>query len=251
MLVYSICYYYGKNKKSNISNHLNQFTKEHLSSEKEFVVVAMVDSKNEEVFKNIEGEINSFIKQQINKQQLQEQQKQQINFKVIPSWNWGGTINGLWIAYNYCKNKYNDDNVYIGFFEEDFGPRNIRWYNDALKKLNNANNKNIYVGESNAGRLKTKNDDLRLTAKCYENSKRLGNPEVWTDGGFYFSSLFKLKQIEDKIGVFHKGNPEDSRKENYILHGIDLGEVGFPTELHHNGFNFDCLNRNDYFLNEW
>ena len=40
-------------------------------------------------------------------------------------------------------------------------------------------------------------------------------------------------------------------KYDHILDGISLGEVGFPTLLHHARFNFGVVNRQDYFINEW
>ena len=63
------------------------------------------------------------------------------------------------------------------------------------------------------------------------------------------SSICNLKTIEEKIGIFHKG--QQKSKFNRILDGISIGEVGFPTLLYHAGFKFDILNRTDYFINEW
>ena len=85
---------------------------------------------------------------------------------------------------------------YVVLMEEDFGPKDNHWYSAAKKKLlNNI----IYVGESNIGRIKSNNDDNRITCASYRNTTRLGNPEVWTDGGFYFSTGENLKIIEEKM----------------------------------------------------
>jgi hypothetical protein len=135
---------------------------------------------------------------------------------------------------------------YVAHFEEDFGPQNTLWYNKSLELLTSDK---IYIGESSIGRIKTRNDDNRMGWNMYAGQPRLGNPEVWTDGGFYFTTIDNLKQIESKIGIFHKGNTNN--KYNNILDGISLGEVGFPTLLFHAGFKFDVLNRTTYFINEW
>ena len=58
-----------------------------------------------------------------------------------------------------------------------------------------------------------------------------------------------MKKIENKIGVFHKG--DQTSKYNRYEDGISIGEVGFPTLLHHADFKFTCMYRNDYFVNEW
>ena len=56
------------------------------------------------------------------------------NFNIITSYNWGGTICGLWKTYDFYKN-YNHEN-YIAFFEEDFNPINNLWLEDSIKLLN-------------------------------------------------------------------------------------------------------------------
>ena len=132
--------------------------------------------------------------------------------------------------------------TYIAHFEEDFRPINNRWFDESLKKLEN---NNYYIGESCDNKKKTGNDDGRLNGKNYINTVRLGSPEVWLDGGYYFSSLEKLRIIHDHIGIFHKGNP--NTKYTNLLDGISIGEVGFPTLVHHSQLNFDFLNRDDYF----
>jgi hypothetical protein len=179
----------------------------------------------------IENEISNIIKSYTD-----------YKFKVIVSFNSGGTILGLWLSYNYVKD-INIKNAFFVFFEEDFLPINNNWLIDSIMKLNNIL---IYIGESNIGRLKFKNDDGRITSPIFENSTRLTDFEIWTDGGYYFTTIKKLLLMEDKIGIFHKGNP--FTQYDRLLDGIDYGEVGFPSLLNKNGFQFDCLNRDDYFI---
>jgi len=233
MLLYSICYYYGKNKQSNLINHINAFLKiEHV--DKEFVVINMVDSHDSQYINEVESILSEFI---INF-------NTNISFKIISEFNWGGTIVALWLTYNYGK-KY-DDNCIIAQFEEDFGPYNSEWLKDSIDLLTE---NIIYVGENTSGVLKSGDDDGRLSGYAYRDSMRFGNPEVWTDGGFYFSTIGRLKIIDNQIGIFHKGD----QNTKYInkIDGIDYGEVGFPTMLYHNGFRFTSLHRGKYFINEW
>jgi hypothetical protein len=237
MLVYSVCYYYGKNKFSNIINHVNTFL--NINDKKIFIVQIMVDSHDQENNYNINIDISNKIKNLINNNK----------YKVLVNYNWGGTILGLWLAFNIFYNIL-DDNTYLAHFEEDFHAinNNVKWYKDCqdLFRLNNY----IYIGETTTGKIKTKNDDERLRARCFKHSIRLKDPEVWTDGGFYFSTLKKWKIIEDKIGIFHKGDKNTLRKNNYILDGIDIGEVGFPTLVYHAGFKFYPLHREKYFIHD-
>jgi len=233
MIIYSICYYYGKNKTSNLINHLNVFNKIE-NDNKEFILVNMVDSHDHSYFNKIEEELSNYIVNHNNT----------IKFKIISSFNWGGTIVALWLTYNYCK-KYSDE-CYIAQFEEDFGPYNNDWLKDSIELLKD---NIIYVGENTNGLLKSDDDDSRLSGMIYRDSIRFGNPEVWTDGGYYFSNMRNLKMIDDKIGIFHKGD----QNTKYInkIDGIDYGEVGFPTQLYHNNFRFTSLHRAKYFINEW
>jgi hypothetical protein len=232
MLIYSICYYYSTNKYSNIDNHLKEFNK--INDEKIFILNVMIDSHDLTYHNKVQIELSNYIDLS--------------NSYVLPNYNWGGTILGLWMAYKYCYDKY-DNSLYLVHFEEDFGPYNDQWYEHAKNLL--LSDDYIYIGESNLGRVKTKNDDKRLTYYKYKNSTRLGDPEVWTSGGFYFTTLENLKKMEDKIGIFHKGNQKTNRKDNYRLDGIDLGEVGFPTLLYHSGFKFNALLRKTYFIHNW
>ena len=236
MLLYSICYYYGKNKKSNLHNHITSFSSV-CHQDKTFVLCVMVDSHDVEIHEQIKIELSNYIIS-INKD---------IKYELITSFNWGGTIAALWMTYNYSKKiEVNTNELYVSHFEEDFGPFNNEWFNDSVKLLTRDI---VYIGETTSGLIKSCDDDGRLSGEMHSFSTRLGDPEVWTDGGYYFSTLDKLTLIENKIGVFHKGG----QQSNYIhlLDGIDYGEVGFPTLLYHNNFKFNCLHREKYFINEW
>ena len=143
--------------------------------------------------------------------------------------------------------------IYVCHFEEDFCSWNPKWFNDIYTLLNDKNENYVYVGESTTrvsirgktGLLHTGNHDGRGSKLFKKYNKHLCLPEVWTDGGFYSSTLTKLKIIEDKIGIFHKGDQNSKfikRKD-----GIDIGEVGFPSLIHSSNLVFTALFRNRYF----
>jgi hypothetical protein len=239
-LHYSVAHYYDipshrkKNKYANIKSHISQFLKID-NPDKEFILVTAVDAPSGHAYYgDVEKHLYEFCKKLIPNNSVH----------VIVKYNWGGTIAALWHTYLLLENSPKDG--YIAHFEEDFGPKNPEWYAEATKLLGSDI---ICVGESSIGRIKSNNDDGRLTSALHKNQVRLGNPEVWIDGGFYFSNIEKLTGIKKKIGIFHKGDP--SKKYDNLRDGISLGEVGFPTLLYHNGFRFSQLNRSDYFTHEW
>lgn len=237
-LYYSVAHYYDisskrkRKKYRNIDNHIKQFLNVE-NKHKEFILVSAVDTPRGDIhYTNVKEHLTNYCKKIIPNYPVH----------IIIYYNWGGTIAALWECYKFLQLK----NGYIAHFEEDFGPKNNNWYLDSIKLLKDGI---MYVGESNLGRIKRENDDGRITFKLHKGQPRLGNPEVWTDGGFYFSSINKLKVIAETISCFHKGN--QNTKYLKPRDGISLGEVGFPTLLYHNNLRFTVLNRNIYFVNEW
>lgn len=229
-LIYSVTYYYGKNNKNNLLEHIKSF-KSIDETDKIFCIQIMIDSEDTEYFKKIVEEFTSFFNE-----------KEIPKYDIITNYNWGGTVLGLWLVYKKFYDIVEEkNNTYVAHFEEDFRPINNNWLNKSLTKLKD----NYYIGESCDNKLKTGNDDGRLTGKNYRNTVRLGNPEVWLDGGYYFSSLEKLRVIHENIGIFHKGNPKT--KYTNLLDGISIGEVGFPTLVYHSQLSFDFLNRDEFF----
>lgn len=241
MLYYSVAHYYDvssqrkKNKYTNIKNHITQF-KQLDNIDKVFIIVTAVDAPitDSNYYNHVKVDLHALCKQYLPDH----------NVYIIVKFNWGGTIAALWYTYKFLSSHNKEG--YVAHFEEDFGPKNSNWYSVAKEKLTD---NIIYVGESNIGRIKSRNDDGRKTSPMHINQPHLKTPEVWTDGGFYFSTVERLKIIENKIGIFHKGNI--NTKYSNLLDGISLGEVGFPTLLFHAGLKFDILNRSNYFINEW
>ena len=231
-LIYGICYYI-KNNKINIFRHLDCFNKIG-HSDKEFYIILMDDDKS---------------------QQSQESHKKtlltdlnlvnQSNICCLTSFNWGGTIAGLYILFQHLKSTQTA-NCYVCYFEEDFRPINTNWLNDSILYLKD----NYYLGEGTRQNSQTpdlcelkKMNRVMAGYKCIKvNGYEI---ECWTDGGYYFSTLEKLAKIYIKIGIFHKGDQTTSY--SHVHDGVDFGEVGFPTLLYHNNLKFNGLYRNKYF----
>lgn len=242
-LLYSLCYYYGKNKLSNINRHLECF-KRLPQTNKTFIVTLMINSKNNDERIQISNEIGQYI-----------ESLYVINYKVLHSYNWGGTILGLYLVYQYYKDF--DENTYVCHFEEDFYPINNKWLDHVKKYLNDKTKNYIYIGETTKrngirnplGRLNREHDDGRGKGRAFKKYRmQLKTPEVWSNGGFYGTTIKNLNLIENKLGIFHKGNKETQWSLN--RDGIDIGEVGFPTLLHHSGFNFTALHRKKFFKHD-
>ena len=260
MLLYSICYYYGKNKTSNIKNHIDSFAKVR-NDDDLFILNVMIDSQEQTIHDETKLKLSTYIKS-----------NSDCPFVILTSFNWGGTIVGLWMAYQYGKQNYED--AYITHFEEDFLPHNVNWFRD-IKELFDSNTNNIYIGESNYQHPIYKNQGIIKHAQNYRGQRqhckaiqdKLGDitshacgkninncrtcggliygHQVWTDGGLYFSNINRLSLVEKVIGIFHKG--DQNTKWDHVFDGIELGEVGFPTLLFNNGFTFSSLYRSLYF----
>jgi hypothetical protein len=224
-LLYGICYYEGSGKTHNITRHVDIFNSLDVE-DKQFVVTLMSDNPDPPRPAEVPDDAI-----------------------VINSFNWGGTIAGLWNFFKEFKDR--DPDTMTAFFEEDFYPTNPTWLVDARQLLDDDN---IYVGEH------IPSTDNEINHNNTKFKKEIGNWGVhgikavsvyrdltelrWTDGGFYFSTIENLSKIENKIGVFHKG--DQTTKYNHTIDGILLGEVGFPS-LVNKHFKFTGLTRDKYF----
>ena len=248
MLFYTVVHYFDdkqrwkserrnpKMKYNNIKKHIKCFLNLDIK-DKKFILISAIDNpRGDKRYNVVKKELTNICKELL----------PEISFNVIVRFNWGGTIAALWDYYLTIKNSKIHDKSYIAHFEEDFGPKDNSWFVECKRLLEE--NNNIYVGETTIGRVKRENDDNRQ-GPDHAGQPHLADPEVWTQGGLRFTTIGRLKKIEKKIGIFHKGNPNILYRHR--IDGISIGEVGFPTLLHHNGFNFGCLHRDTYFIHEW
>lgn len=269
MLIYSITHYF-KNNVNYVKQHINKYNKL-VNHDKIFVLCVMINDINKrQFFTDKYTQLLTDFFEKFNNNEHDKNSK----FKIIVQYNWGGTIAGLWYTYKYALDNFKSTD-YLAHFEEDFKPKNNSWYTYVRQMLDN-NQCYIYIGETNRRNPYNKNEGIIKYSVRHKNihyinnifsSLRIKNNvcgckgfynfkqpckcnnqiyglEVWTDGGFYFSTIERLKKVEDRIGIFHKGN---KNMYDHDLDGIELGEVGFPTMLYYNGFNFGSLYRQTFF----
>lgn len=237
-IVYSFCFYYGYFKSNNIKRHLEIFNllkTIYIKFNFTLIINIMID------------EHESILRQHI-VDNMKHNLELPDDIIITHNYNSGGTIQGLDDTYTYLINN-NYSNCYIAYFEEDFYPYNTDFLNDSINKLTD---EYIYIGEVTNTEIANRvtNNGYKLSynrSNAIKKASHIFNTEleIWTDGGYYFSTLDRLKKIKEVLGPFHCGNK--LTKYNHAIDGIDYGEVGFPTRLYHNNFKFMGLTREIYF----
>lgn len=230
--LYGICFYYGYFKTHNLINHATYYNALKLAypeHEFQFICNVMMDETNEE-------------KRERNLMRIRDVLEENgISDGILThGFNCGGTLEGFFTTFQYME-KNNLFDTYVAYFEEDFYPVNADFLKASLEKLDSSV---MYVGESVTGTIRSA--ESRGNAVKKASWKFDSEFECWTDGGYYFSNYERLKYVHNKIGQFHIG--EKNTPYNHAIDGIDYGEVGFPTILHHNGFTFVPLLRKHYFV---
>jgi len=251
MLYYSVAHYYDKYgfcKYNNIKCHIKAFL-DIKNEQKEFILISFIDTpRGDKRYEEIKRHLEDIYKKWLGDNK----------FVVFVKYNWGGTIAALWYTYLYLKSINENNDVCIAHFEEDFHPTNNEWFIHSKDLLNSTNY--IYIGEHIPSSDPTQN---QKNTKVVKNDTRCQNGYMfkdvyakyncniidskYTDGGYYFSTLKNLKLIEEKIGIFHKG--DQNTKWDHKIDGIVLGEVGFPSQVAQY-YDFIGLDRIKYFSHE-
>lgn len=171
-----------------------------------------------------------------------------VETKVLVYENRGMLVGSLWDTWKYLE----QNNISFGYI---FAMEDDWCYNHWDERANIVDTEDIiYLGMFSSISFK------EPQASPYRDWVRQGYKEApndegywvkpwtptrkWTDGGLYFLKRNSLKEIENKIGCFHKA--PKNKPFTYGDHGIDYGEMGFPTELHANGFNFRAFTEHSY-----
>lgn len=229
-LIYSICFYADRGNCSNLNRQIQQAykIKEKYKINLAFIVICAFDDMSE---LHIDKKLKEFS----------NQIDSDLDFYYMPIFNWGGTIAALWhlwkdiIKVNILNAKH------VVHMEEDIEIFNFNWYSMALNSLKDF----IYVGETTLECGAFKQTSSRGQSGGNKTRVKLSDIETWSDGGFYFTSPDRLKIMEEKIGIFHKG--DNTSKWDHHVDGIDLGEVGFPTLLFNSGLKFTTISRHKFF----
>ena len=167
------------------------------------------------------------------------------NVKILYWYNSGGTVKSMWNVYKYLTQN-SISSKYFTTFEDDV------LYADDFKLEPYVNkyldNGYIFVGALyiNNKNDKDYNDDMikngyKYMQKPYNKKRHVPfvkgfkNSElIWCEDPYimYFKNL---KIIEDNVGKFTLA---PNTRYDYAEHGINYGEVGFPTRLYNNGMRF-------------
>lgn len=232
--IHNICYYIGNNRFDLILNHITELKK---INKKVLVCVSiMCDDLKVDKTKY---------------EQIKKQKTLNIDINTFYWKNTGGTVASMWFLWKELE-KQNITSDYFATWEADIVPKNKKWFDICKQSLNDGN---IYVGmltKSGYPFVKYNDEFVKKGYKYFPfYSKKIKIPSQkfysykqmhWTDGGFYFMKFDSLKIIENKIGCFTKANLNE--KYDHTIHGIELGEVGFPTELWLNNFKFKGFESN-------
>ena len=233
--VYGFCFYYGYFKNKNLIRHIDIFNtlKNNIFRDSNWICIinVMIDEHHE--IKR--GEL-------INKMRVDYNISNEII--ITHNFNSSGTIGGLDDTFSYLSN-HNMNNFYILYFEEDFYAINMEFLKESIIQLQDDI---TYVGEITYDKLSIKQTTNRGNALLKTSHSYNSDLEVWTDGGYYFTTFERLNVVKNTIGNFHCG--DKSTKYNHQIDGIDYGEVGFPTRLFHNNFKFIALPRQLYFRHD-
>ena len=258
LYIHCISYYIGNNRTNNLTECLKYLNTIPLCKNQNN------DDKILYVIYCIYDELNNDITNHYNNYKKLCTEK--VDIEILYRWNSGGTIQTMSKLLDYIiQNKITTK--YIGIWEDDSFFKSFFILDEIKKHLDNDN---IIVGcqvlEDRCDILYingtkifkpewcNKLQSWRQCPWCKEKHIYLNNNNEnliddklikWIDGALYLTTLDNLLKIKEKLIKFTLA-PEDE-KYTHIEHGINYGEVGFPTRLYINGFNFIGLSYNDYF----
>ena len=259
---HSISYYIGNNRINNIYSAIDHLHNYKLSihqtdTDKVLLIICCI---YDEINDNIKYELNNLKNKKTNK----------VDIEVIFRWNSGGTVQTMSKTLDYLLDK-NISTKYIGVWEDDSIFKNNLILDDVQNGLNrdniivgchvpegrpdilHMNGIKIFKKEYLNKRQKDqhcpwcKNKHIYLNEKLNEDPNKLIDDSLikWIDGAVYITTIQNLLKIKQKLQKFTLA-PED-HKYTHIEHGINYGEVGFPTRLNINGFKFYGLLYDDFY----
>lgn len=243
---YIICYYFNREGTvTNVDRHYqcfkDAFKDDEKSHEAKFIVVVSMDTLDAND-RDAELKSSAMYKRFVN----QSDNDDDVNFLHV--YNYGGTLSALDMFHEVYKDDLKEIDT-LSLMEEDFYASDYKKVYHRAKELLNEKDV-VYIGE---GTLEGTNDLCTVkTAKTFQERycsvQRLHEFERWTDGGFYFFTTASFHLVISKLERCHIG--DQGVKYDHQLDGIDIGEVGFPTRVHHAGLDFIGLYRPMYFVHD-
>ena len=228
--IHGVSYWYGNYRQSNLTEHIRRVNLK-FDNALVYLVICMDD---------LSDDVSD----------IEKIKREHPNAMILYRFNTGGTIKSLWCMYKDLQEKC-IQSKYISIWEDDQGfDLEYDWFSKSKVLLEQGY---IMVGSLWAKVSPTKDKKAWGYSKL-ENVKRIRKqtyPDyirvpgfkmedvVWFDGNTYIMKYESLKIIEKAIGVFTLA-PEKERY-TYISHGIQHGELGFPTRLCNNGFKITTI----------
>ena len=186
-----------------------------------------------------------------------------LDIEVLYRWNTGGTIKSMEKTLEFVI----DNNItsnYIGIFEDDsffnkeyifdtidlLFEKNIDIVGCQVKEgrpdISYENGYKVFKKEYWDNKLNSRQCPWIKEKHIYLNNSGenlIHDKNIkWIDGAVYITTIDKLVEIKKKL---HKLTLAPENKQyTHIEHGINYGEVGFPTRLFINGFKFYGLKHN-------
>ena len=237
--VHIVSYWEGNNRLSNLKKHL-EFVKNELNNVKSKLLIFVIRCNDLNNIK-IKNELN-IIKN-----------KMEMEIVILYRYNSGGTVKSLEDGYKYLKEN-GIDFKYISCSEDDYCFIDNKFLEKANKYLNKGN---IFVGSLwPESYHKITEDGIKFGENCVSFDRRIcphikikhikkteNDKEKYINDSLYrwcedpyITTKNNLEEIINKLGRLTLA-PDD---ELYTAteHGVNYGEVGFPTRLHLNNFKF-------------
>ena len=258
LYTHCISYYIGNNRINNLTECLKYLNTIPLCKNQNnndkilYVIYCIYDELNDNIINQYNNYKNLYT--------------EKVDIEILYRWNSGGTIKTMSKLLDYIiENKI--ITKYIGIWEDDSIFKN-EYLLDKVQEYLDCDNIIVgchvledridikYVNGTKEFKTEWCNrlQSWRQCPWCKEKHIYLNNKNEnliddklikWIDGAVYLTTLDNLLKIKEKLVKFTLA-PENE-KYTHIEHGINYGEVGFPTRLHINNFNFIGLPYNDNF----
>ncbi len=224
--VYVVCFWgtdpQCQNRKTNLTNHMKFLARYPFLKDKSCLMIIGQ--------RGINPDLSAWITEETTKCLTSN-----ISFQLLTGPNWGMLVGTLWDAWKYLE-KEQITAQYVLAMEDDWFYNHWGMRSTILDK-----EPIIYLGMFSSIGFSNPESEAQYRRWVKQGFKEVCNSTTlrWTDGGCYMLKFSSLKRIENVIGCFTKApKVEIVDRNGYGEHGIQYGEVGFPTELHSKGFKF-------------
>jgi len=255
--IHNVCYWHGNDRAQNLLEHAKAIKSLEPSGIKNlFIVSHMVDNQDQIG----DGLVHKVL----------EQRGSNLDVCIWPQYNSGGTVRSMWTVHKELQ-KHKISSKYFGTWEDDYIFSSNLFLNEVEIYLQRGY---LFVGALWTEPLITQAGEFGYdgaSGHSYDDMVKKGykylpppgpnpnrhvpwlnciSPSIkeedyrWCEDP-YVMHFENLNKLESLIGEFTLANPNE--KYEHALHGINHGEVGFPTRIHLAGGKFFGLKFNDHY----